>query len=51
MADAYGHAFWWAVALLAAAYLGAVLLPWRKPRPQDADEEPGERPAAMLMHA
>ena len=52
MADAYGHAFWWAVALLAISYLAAVLLPWHKPSPVDAAEgDEAGRPAPAFMHA
>ena len=50
MADAYGYTFWWAVALLAVAFLAAFLLPFRKPAPEDP-EEAGEAPAPVLMHA
>ena len=52
MADAYGHTFWWAVALLGIAFLAAFLLPWRKPQPEEAaGEEAGPQPVPALMHA
>lgn len=50
MADAYGHTFWWAVALLAVAFLAAFLLPFGKPAPEDS-EEAGEPRAPVLLHA
>jgi EmrB/QacA subfamily drug resistance transporter len=51
MAGAYGHTFWWAVGLLAIAFVAAVLLPWRKPA-APAEEEAGEDAAAApaLVH-
>jgi EmrB/QacA subfamily drug resistance transporter len=53
LADAYGHTFWWAVALLVIAFASAFLLPWRKPEaPVDAEDEAGEgTPAPVMMHA
>ncbi len=51
MTGAYGDTFWWAVGLLVAAYLGAVMLPWRKPAGEDTgDAAAGEQPALALMH-
>jgi hypothetical protein len=31
MADAFGHTFWWALALLIAAFVFSLALPKRKP--------------------
>jgi hypothetical protein len=31
MADAFGHTFWWALALLVAAFVFSAMLPKRKP--------------------
>lgn len=50
MADAYGYTFWWAVALLAVAFLAAFLLPFRKPAPEDSAGA-GEPRAPVMMHA
>jgi EmrB/QacA subfamily drug resistance transporter len=53
MADAYGATFWWAVGLLAIAFVAAFLLPWNKPEaPVDEEAEAGEGTAApVMMHA
>jgi EmrB/QacA subfamily drug resistance transporter len=54
MADAYATTFWYAVALVAVAFVVAlVLLPKRKPDPIDDPDEPGavdEAPVPALMH-
>jgi EmrB/QacA subfamily drug resistance transporter len=50
MAEAFGATFWWALALVAVAFVVAVaLLPKTKPEP--VEEAPGEEPAvAIAMH-
>jgi MFS family permease len=50
MAEAFGQTFWWALALVAVAFVVAlVLLPKHKPAPV---EEEGDAPeAAVLVHA
>jgi EmrB/QacA subfamily drug resistance transporter len=50
LAAAFGETFWWALALVAIAFVVAlVLLPKHKPEPVE-DEEAGDLPAAVLMH-
>ena len=50
MADAFGHAFWWALGLLGVAFVASFLLPRRKPDAvDDPDGDAGEVP--VLMHA
>jgi EmrB/QacA subfamily drug resistance transporter len=53
MADAYGHTFWIAAALLAIAFVSAALLPWRKPEaPVETEDETAEgTPARVMIHA
>jgi hypothetical protein len=52
MADAFGHTFWWAVALLTLAFAVAFLLPRHKLAPVDDPDEPvGAVEAPVLMHA
>jgi hypothetical protein len=53
MADAYGHTFWIAAALLAIAFVSAALLPWRKPEaPVETEDETAEgTPAPVMIHA
>jgi hypothetical protein len=54
MADAFGATYWWALALVAIAFVVAtVLLPKRKPEPVDDPDEPAvaEEPAAAAMVA
>jgi EmrB/QacA subfamily drug resistance transporter len=49
LAAAFGETFWWAVGLVAIAFVVAlVLLPKRKPEP--VDDEDGDLPAAVMMH-
>jgi hypothetical protein len=43
MADAFGHTFWWALALLAVAFLGSLALPKRKPA-----VAPGDAPVPVM---
>lgn len=48
MSDAFGHTFWWAVGLVAVAFVVAlVLLPKHKPEPVEDDED---EPAPAMMH-
>jgi hypothetical protein len=52
MAEAYGHTFWVAVALLALAFPAAILLPRRKPAPPvDEPEDAAVAEAPVLIHA
>jgi EmrB/QacA subfamily drug resistance transporter len=46
-ADAFGHTFWWALALVAAAGVPALLLPRRKPPVQDTTPEAAEAEALV----
>ncbi|GLY31706.1 multidrug resistance protein B [Kineosporia sp. NBRC 101731] len=47
-AEAFGHTFWWATAMVAVAFVvAAVLLPKRKP--QISDEEAAQMQAHMMM--
>jgi hypothetical protein len=51
MADAFGATFWWALALVAVAFVvAAVLLPKSKPEPVDDPEADAADAAAMVMH-
>lgn len=50
MTTAFTHTFWWATALIIPALIAAFLLPRRKPKPVDGEEEDGS-PAPVLMHA
>jgi EmrB/QacA subfamily drug resistance transporter len=54
MADAYATTFWYAVALVAVAFVVAlVLLPKRKPEPIDDPDDPATaeaEPAVAIMH-
>jgi EmrB/QacA subfamily drug resistance transporter len=43
MAGAFGHTFWWALALLVAALLSSLVLPKRKPQ-----VAPGQEPLAVV---
>jgi EmrB/QacA subfamily drug resistance transporter len=52
LAEAFGQAFWWALGLVAVAFVVAlVLLPKHKPEPVEDDEDgdPAEIAAAMMM--
>ena len=40
MADAFGHTFWWALALLAAALIASLVLPKRKPELAPGETKP-----------
>jgi hypothetical protein len=53
LADAYGYTFWWAVGLLAVAFVSAALLPWRKPEapPETEDDAAEGEPAPVTIHA
>ena len=49
LADAFGETFWWAVGLVAIAFVVAlVLLPKHKPEP--VDDEDDDLTAAVMMH-
>jgi len=52
MAEAYGTTFWYALGLLAIAFLVALaLLPKRRPEPVvDPDDPAGAEPAPVVMH-
>jgi EmrB/QacA subfamily drug resistance transporter len=53
MADAFGATFWWALALVAVAFVvAAVFLPKTKPEPVEEDEPAGaaEPAVAIAMH-
>jgi EmrB/QacA subfamily drug resistance transporter len=51
MAEAFGHTYIWATALVVVAFAAAFFLPRQKPEPI-ADDEPGDETAApVLMHA
>jgi hypothetical protein len=53
MADAYATTFWYAVGLVAVAFVVAlVLLPKRKPEPIDDPDDPATEaePAVAVMH-
>ena len=52
MADAFGHTFWWALALLGVAFIAAFLLPRTKPEPvlEDGDDTE-EHQGTVLVHA
>jgi EmrB/QacA subfamily drug resistance transporter len=49
IAEAFGHTFWWAAAILALAVIPALLLPRHKPEPADggAAPRPAEAPALV----
>jgi EmrB/QacA subfamily drug resistance transporter len=49
MADAFGHTYIWATALVVVAFAAAWLLPRRKPEPLEEEDEGGAAP--VLMHA
>jgi len=51
MTGAFTHTFWWATALVVPALLAAFLLPRRKPKPVEDEEEGEGSPAPILMHA
>ncbi|WP_028060895.1 DHA2 family efflux MFS transporter permease subunit [Candidatus Solirubrobacter pratensis] len=51
MADAFGHTYIWATALVVVAFAAAFFLPRHKPEPIEEDEPGGEASAAVLMHA
>jgi len=52
MTGAFTHTFWWATALIVPALIAAFLLPRRKPKPVDGEEEDeGGTAAPVLMHA
>jgi hypothetical protein len=54
LADAFGATFWWALALVALAFVVAtILLPKRKPEPVDDPDEPAaaDEAAAAVMVA
>jgi EmrB/QacA subfamily drug resistance transporter len=46
MADAFGQTFWWAVGVLAIAYVGAFLLPRFRAQPPDDPEDDEPEPDA-----
>jgi EmrB/QacA subfamily drug resistance transporter len=46
MADAFGHTFWWALALLAVALVASLALPKHKPEPQTLSGEV-QQPVAL----
>jgi EmrB/QacA subfamily drug resistance transporter len=50
MADAFGATFWWAMGMVAVAFVVAlVLLPKHKPAPVEDDDDPAARPTAEVM--
>ena len=51
MTTAFTHTFWWATALIIPALIAAFLLPRRKPKPVEGEEEGGADAAPVLMHA
>jgi hypothetical protein len=51
MTEAFTHTFWWATALIVPALIAAFLLPRRKPKPVEGDEEGDADTAPVLMHA
>jgi hypothetical protein len=52
MADAFGHTYVWATALVVLAVVAAFFLPRTKPEPIEDDEETGgEDTAPVLIHA
>lgn len=50
MTEAFTHTFWWATALIIPALIAAFLLPRRKPKPVEGEEEDGAA-APVLIHA
>jgi EmrB/QacA subfamily drug resistance transporter len=48
LAEAFGHTFWWALAILVIALIPALLLPRRKPAVPAADAVPPEAQAEAL---
>ena len=50
MADAFGHTYIWATALVAVAFVAALFLPRRKPEPIEDEDVDGDA-APVLMHA
>jgi len=51
MTTAFTHTFWWATALIIPALIAAFLLPRRKPKPVEDEEEGGADAAPVLVHA
>jgi hypothetical protein len=52
MADAFGHTYIWATALVVVAFGAAFFLPRHKPDPvEDEDEGTDGTPAPVLIHA
>jgi EmrB/QacA subfamily drug resistance transporter len=51
IADAFGHTFWWAAAIIALAIIPALLLPRRKPAAPPAHGAPGAAEAPVLVEA
>jgi len=51
LTTAFTHTFWWATALIVPALIAAFLLPRRKPKPAEDEEEGGTDAAPVLIHA
>jgi hypothetical protein len=47
MADAFQSTYWWAVGLLALAFIPALFVPRRAPDATSSDETPAEVPIPM----